>query len=228
MRRIEKSALRKVAGLASFLGFPPKLLGCQGYTRRNSRLILRKTFMKYRKLGRTGFEVSDIAYGLWGMSGWSGSDDQQSLDSLQLAVDSGCNFFDTAWAYGDGKSDGLLGETMARNQKRLYAASKIPPANGKWPALPKYKYHDVFSKDHVLKYADQIRKKLRVDSIDVLQFHVWDDSWTDDPEFRSTVEQLKDGGWIRYFGLSLNRWEPENGLKALHTGLVDAVQVRSE
>jgi aryl-alcohol dehydrogenase-like predicted oxidoreductase len=181
--------------------------------------------MKYRKLGRTGFEVSDIAYGLWGMSGWSGSDDRQSLESLQLAVDAGCNFFDSAWAYGDGKSDGLLGETMARNKKRLYAASKIPPANGKWPALSKYKYRDVFSQDHVIKYADQIRKKLRVDSIDLLQFHVWDDSWTDDPEFRSTVEKLKDGGWIHSFGLSLNRWEPENGIKALHTGLVDVVQV---
>ena len=182
--------------------------------------------MKYRKLGRTGFEVSDIAYGLWGMSGWSGSDDQQSLDSLQLAVDAGCNFFDTAWAYGEGKSDGLLGETMARNPgKRLYAASKIPPANDKWPALPTYKYHDVFSADHVLKYADLIRKQLRVDSIDVLQFHVWDDSWTENAEFRSTVEKLKDGGWIRYFGLSLNRWEPDNGIKALHTGLVDVVQV---
>ncbi len=181
--------------------------------------------MKYRKLGRTGFEVSDIAYGLWGMGDWSGSDDKQSLASLQLAVDSGCNFFDTAWSYGEGKSDSLLGETLARNQKRLYAASKIPPANGKWPALPKYKYHDVFSADHVLKYADQIRKKLRVDSIDVLQFHVWDDSWTDNPEFHSSVEKLKDGGWIRYFGLSLNRWEPNNGIKALHTGLVDVVQV---
>jgi aryl-alcohol dehydrogenase-like predicted oxidoreductase len=181
--------------------------------------------MKYRKLGRSGFAVSDIAYGLWGMSGWSGSDDRQSLDSLQLAVDSGCNFFDTAWAYGEGNSDGLLGETMARNKKRLYAASKIPPANDKWPALPGYKYHDVFSTDHVIKYADQIRKKLRVDSIDLLQFHVWDDSWTDDPEFRSTVEKLKDGGWVRQFGLSLNRWEPENGVKALRTGLVDVVQV---
>jgi len=182
--------------------------------------------MKYRKLGRTGFEVSDISYGLWGMSGWSGSDDEQSLDSLQLSIDEGCNFFDTAWDYGKGKSDGLLGEIMARNSdKRLYAASKIPPANDKWPALPAYKYLDVFSPDHVLQYADLIRKKLRVDSIDVLQFHVWDDSWTDEPEFLSTVEKLKDGGWIRYFGLSLNRWQPENGLKALHTGVVDVVQV---
>jgi aryl-alcohol dehydrogenase-like predicted oxidoreductase len=181
--------------------------------------------MKYRKLGRTGFEVSDIAYGLWGMSGWTGSDDKQSLASLQLAVDAGCNFFDTAWAYGDGKSDALLGEVMARNKRRLYAASKIPPANDKWPALPKYKYRDVFSADHVIKYADLIRKKLRVDSIDLLQFHVWDDSWTNDPEFHSTIERLKNGGWISHFGLSLNRWEPENGMKALRTGLVDVVQV---
>jgi aryl-alcohol dehydrogenase-like predicted oxidoreductase len=182
--------------------------------------------MKYRKLGRTGFDVSDIAYGLWGMSGWSGSDDQQSLDSLQLSVDAGCNFFDSAWGYGNGKSDGLLGEILARNSaKRLYAASKIPPANDKWPALPAYKYCDVFSPEHVFQYADLIRKKLRVDSIDLLQFHVWDDSWTDEPEFRSTVEKLKDGGWIRYFGLSINRWKPENGMKALRTGLVDVVQV---
>jgi aryl-alcohol dehydrogenase-like predicted oxidoreductase len=182
--------------------------------------------MKYRKLGRTGFEVSEMAHGLWGMSGWSGSSDDESLGALQLATDLGCNFFDTAWAYGEGKSDGLLGETMARNaKKRLYAASKIPPANDKWPAVPQYKYNDVFSTQHVFKYADLIRKKLRVDSIDLLQFHVWDDSWTDLPEFRSTVEKLKRDGWIRYFGLSLNRWEPANGIKALRTGLVDVVQV---
>jgi aryl-alcohol dehydrogenase-like predicted oxidoreductase len=182
--------------------------------------------MKYRKLGRTGFQVSDISYGLWGMSGWSGSDDQQSLASLQLSVDSGCNFFDTAWAYGEGKSDGLLGEIMSRNAgKRLYAASKVPPANDKWPALPSYNYHDVFPEDHVLKYANLIRRQLHVDSIDLLQFHVWDDSWSGEPEFRDTVEKLKDGGWIKHFGLSLNRWEAENGIKALHTGLVDAVQV---
>jgi aryl-alcohol dehydrogenase-like predicted oxidoreductase len=187
--------------------------------------------MKYRKLGRTGFEVSEMAHGLWGMSGWSGSDDSESLAALQLATDMGCNFFDTAWAYGQGKSDGLLGEILSRNvappnpSKRLFAASKIPPLNGKWPARSAYKCQDVFPADHVFKHADLIRKKLRVDTIDLLQFHVWDDTWTDLPEFRSTVEKLKHDGIIRHFGLSLNRWEPDNGLKALHTGLVDAVQV---
>lgn len=182
--------------------------------------------MQYRKFGRIGVPVSDIAHGLWGMSGWSGSTDRESLQALQLAVDLGCNFFDSAWAYGEGKSDGLLGQTLAKNKgKRLFAASKIPPKNDRWPALPKYKYRDVFPPDHVFKYADLIRKQLGTDSIDLLQFHVWTDKWTDDPDFRKTVEKLKKDGTIRYFGLSLNRWEPENGIKAIRTGLVDAVQV---
>ncbi|MGC2197788.1 MAG: aldo/keto reductase [Terriglobales bacterium] len=182
--------------------------------------------MKCRILGRTGFEVSDIAHGLWGMSGWSESDDRESRKAIQLAIDLGCNFFDTAWAYGNGQSDGLLGEALAQNTgKRIYAASKIPPKNLQWPASPKYKYADVFPADHVFKYAKLIAEKLRVETIDLLQFHVWDDSWTDEPEFRETVERLKGEGWIRSFGLSLNRWEPENGLKALRTELVDVVQV---
>ena len=182
--------------------------------------------MKYRKLGRTRFDVSDVAHGLWGMSGWSGSDDDESLNALQLAADLGCNFFDSAWAYGDGKSDGLLGETIAKNKgKRLFTASKIPPMNGMWPALPKYKYRDVFPAEHVFRYTDLILEQLRTDSIDVLQFHVWDDSWTDEPDFRKTVEKLKNDRKIRAFGLSLNRWEPWNGIKAMRTGLVDVVQV---
>ena len=86
--------------------------------------------MKYRKLGHTGFEVSDIAHGLWGMGGWSGSDDEESLKALQLAVELGCNFFDSAWAYGDGKSDGLLGEIIARTyyesqNKPIYALREV-------------------------------------------------------------------------------------------------------
>jgi aryl-alcohol dehydrogenase-like predicted oxidoreductase len=182
--------------------------------------------MKYRRLGRTGFEVSEIAHGLWGMSGWSGSDDRQSLEALQLAVDLGCNFFDTAWAYGEGKSDAWLGKILSANRgKRLYAASKIPPRNDKWPASPKDRYRDVFPAEHVFKYAQLIREKLGTGCIDLLQFHVWDDGWADEAEFRETVEKLRADGWIRFFGLSLNRWQPENGIQALRSGLVDVVQV---
>jgi aryl-alcohol dehydrogenase-like predicted oxidoreductase len=182
--------------------------------------------MKYRRLGRTGFDGSDIAHGLWGMSGWSGSEDQESLQAMQSAIDLGCNFFDTAWAYGEGKSDGLLGKILASNKgKRLYAASKVPPLNGRWPATPQYKYRDVFPAAHVMSYARKIREKLGTESIDILQFHVWDDSWAEEAEFRETVEKLKNERLIRFFGLSLNRWQPENGIAALRTGLVDVVQV---
>ncbi len=182
--------------------------------------------MQRRKLGRTGLEVSDIAHGLWGMGDWTDSDDRQSLASLQLAVDLGCNFFDSAWSYGNGKSDALLGEILSRNRKRpLYAASKIPPRNDKWPASSQDRYRDVFPRSHVLHYAARIRQALRVDAIDVLQFHVWDDSWTNEPEFHETVKELKATGLIRFLGLSLNRWEPDNGIQAIRTGLVDVVQV---
>jgi len=182
--------------------------------------------MKFRKLGRTGFNVSEIGHGLWGMSGWTGSEDQESLQSLQLSVDLACNFFDTAWAYGTGHSDELIGQVAKQNQgKRLYVASKVPPKNRKWPASPKYKYADVFPRNTVMRYAEKIRRALGVDRIDLLQFHVWDDTWTDEPEFRSTVEELKNKRLVEAFGLSLNRWQPENGLKALRTGLVDSVQV---
>jgi aryl-alcohol dehydrogenase-like predicted oxidoreductase len=182
--------------------------------------------MNHRTLGRTNFEITEIAHGLWGMGDWTGSDDTQSLAALQLSADLGCNFFDTAWAYGNGHSDALLGQILSRNPgKRLCAASKIPPLNDKWPASSKDKYRDVFPADHVFKHARLIRERLGIKSIDLLQFHVWDDSWTDEPDFRKTVEKLKSDGWIRSFGLSLNRWEPENGIRALRTGLVDAVQV---
>lgn len=182
--------------------------------------------MKYRKLGRTGFDLSEIGHGLWGMSGWSGSEDRESLESLQLSTDLGCTFFDTAWAYGEGHSDQLVGRILKQNSgTRLYVASKVPPKNRKWPALPDYLYADVFPRDHVIKYADMIREAIGVDTIDLLQFHVWDDGWTDERDFRATVEELKNQKVIAHFGLSLNRWEPENGLRALQTGLVDSVQV---
>src|SRR5437588_9140793 len=182
--------------------------------------------MKYRKLGRTEFNVSEIGHGLWGMSGWSGSEDRQSLESLQLSTDLGCTFFDTAWAYGEGHSDQLIGKVLKQNSgNRLYVASKVPPKNRKWPASREYAYADVFPREHVIKHAELIREAIGVEQIDLLQFHVWDDSWTDDRDFCSTVEELKNKQIVAAFGLSLNRWQPENGIMALRTGLIDAVQV---
>jgi len=182
--------------------------------------------MKFRKLGRTNFDVSEMAQGLWGMGSWPDSKDEESRSALQLAVDLGCNFFDTAWAYGDGRSDGYLGEALQRNSgKRLYAASKVPPLNRKWPSSSKDAYTDVFPAEHVFRHAEMIRKKLQAETIDLLQLHVWDDSWTEHRQFQETIYKLKNDGLVRAFGLSLNRWEPANGIRALRTGLVDTVQV---
>jgi aryl-alcohol dehydrogenase-like predicted oxidoreductase len=182
--------------------------------------------MRYRSLGSTGFQVSEIAHGLWGMGMWPDSDDAESLAALQLSADSGCNFFDSAWAYGEGKSDSLLGRTLAKNPaKRMYAASKVAPKNRQWPASPTVPYREVFPSEYALDSAERIREKIGVDTIDLLQFHVWDDHWAADPDFRRSVEQLKSQKLIQSFGLSLNRWEPENGIEAIRTGLVDVVQV---
>jgi len=91
--------------------------------------------MNYRTLGKTGWQVSEVGYGMWGMGAWTGSDDETSRRALQRAVDRGCNFFDTAWAYGEGKSEVLLGELVRANPGfRLYTATKVPPKNRKWPS----------------------------------------------------------------------------------------------
>ena len=182
--------------------------------------------MQMRTLGRTGFEVSGIGHGLWGMSNWTGSDDAESRAALQHAVNLGCNFFDTAWAYGKGKSDRFVGELLRANAgKRLYAASKVPPKNGKWPGSASDSIDATFPMDHVLEYCDRISEALDTKTIDLLQYHVWSDAWAETDTFRRTVERLKSEKRIRYFGLSLNRWEPGNGIRALRTGLVDVVQV---
>jgi len=182
--------------------------------------------MRLRLFGRTGWKVGEIGYGMWGLAGWSGSDDAETMQSLEYAVELGCDFFDTAWAYGDGHSEQLLGQLVrAHPDKRLYVATKIPPKNGKWPARPEYPLDEVFPADHIRRYTERSLENLGLEQIDLQQFHVWDDSWGQDERWQRAIDDLKREGLVRAIGLSLNRWEPENGIRTLHTGLVDAVQV---
>ena len=182
--------------------------------------------MKYRRFGRTDWQVSEIGYGMWGMGGWKESDDQLSMKSLEVAVEKGVNFFDTAWGYGEGHSERLLGQLLRTfPNKKLYTASKIPPKNFCWPAKPTYTFDESYPTDHILEYTHKTLENLGREQIDLMQFHTWDDSWTDREEWQRTVEDLKTSGKVAAMGISMNRWEPENGIKALHTGLIDAVQV---
>jgi aryl-alcohol dehydrogenase-like predicted oxidoreductase len=182
--------------------------------------------MRYRTFGRTGWNVSEIGYGMWGMAGWTGSDDEESLASLDLAVGMGCNFFDTAWAYGDGHSERLLGQVLRRHaDQRLYIATKIPPKNRQWPGRSSDALQDVFPPDYVREYAEKSLSNIGVPAIDLLQFHVWSDAWAEDSSWQRAVDSLRSEGLVRAVGISVNRWQPANVLRALDTGLIDAVQV---
>jgi aryl-alcohol dehydrogenase-like predicted oxidoreductase len=182
--------------------------------------------MQYRTFGRTGWQVSEIGYGMWGMAGWTGSDDEESRQSLDRAVAMGCNFFDTAWAYGEGRSEQLLGELLKRHAgKRLYTATKIPPKNRKWPARPEYPLSDVFPEDYIRDSTKISLRNLGLTTVDLQQFHVWDDSWATDVSWQRAIASLKEDGLVNAIGISINRWQPTNVLKALGTDLIDCVQV---
>jgi aryl-alcohol dehydrogenase-like predicted oxidoreductase len=182
--------------------------------------------MRYRRFGRTGWEVSDIGYGMWGMGGdWKGSDDEEAKSSLRRAVSLGCNFFDTAFAYGDGHSERLLGELVRdEGDRKLYVATKIPPRNQVWPARG-FRIEEVFPPDYIRAMTERSIENLGVDSIDLMQFHVWDDAWAADDRWQDAIRSLSDEGLVRAWGVSVNRWEPWNCRDTLKTGLIDAVQV---
>ncbi len=182
--------------------------------------------MNYRRFGRTGWMVSEIGYGMWGMAGWTGSADEESKNSLQRAINLGCNFFDTAWAYGSGHSEKLLGWLVRNNPaRRIYTATKIPPKNGAWPSRREFTLDDCFPPEHIDQYVHLSLENLGVESIDLIQFHTWEDSWLEDDRWAKKIDDLRHQGLIRAVGVSLNRWEPWNGVQAVNSGLIDAVQV---
>jgi aryl-alcohol dehydrogenase-like predicted oxidoreductase len=182
--------------------------------------------MRSRKFGRLGWPVSEVGYGLWGMGGWTGSNDDESIAALERAVELGCTFFDTALAYGNGKSEQLLAPILKRHAARpLIVATKVPPKNLRWPALPEYRLEDVFPADHIRQSTETSIENLGGRAIDLQQFHVWTDEWAGDERWQRAVDDLKRDKLIRGFGISVNRWQPDNILRALKTKLVDSVQV---
>jgi aryl-alcohol dehydrogenase-like predicted oxidoreductase len=182
--------------------------------------------MRYRSFGRIGWQVSEIGYGMWGMGSWSGSKDEESLTSLQRAVDLGCNFFDTAWAYGEGRSEGLLGQLVRANSgKRLYTATKIPPKNRQWPSQREFSLDDSFPPDHIEEYVRSSLKNAGLESFDLVQFHVWEDHWLEDDRWVKKISELRSQGLLQAVGISINRWEPWNGVRTVRSGLIDSVQV---
>ncbi|WP_368935273.1 aldo/keto reductase [Alcaligenes faecalis] len=186
--------------------------------------------MKKRVFGRLGWRVSEVGYGTWGLAGgeggWTGATPEQAMVCLEQAVEKGCNFFDTAWIYGRGEGERVLGQLLAQHQgEKLYVATKIPPKNRVWPSKRGDLYTEIFPRNHVRDYVCRSLDGLRVERIDLLQFHVWEDAWCKSDEWLTTVSDLKQEGLIEGIGISINRWEHTNVLATLRTGLIDAVQV---
>jgi aryl-alcohol dehydrogenase-like predicted oxidoreductase len=183
--------------------------------------------MEYRPLGSTGMEVSEIGYGAWGIGGaqWGGADDDQSLQALNRAIDLGVNLIDSALAYGDGRSERLVGQVVRERPETVYVATKVPPKNLTWPAPAGVPVDEVFPGDHVRDCAERSLANLGLERIDLLQLHVWNDDWADRGTWRAAADELRAAGKIRAFGISINDHEPANSLRAVESGAVDTVQV---
>ncbi|HKX27354.1 MAG TPA: aldo/keto reductase [Blastocatellia bacterium] len=182
--------------------------------------------MKYRTLGRTGIEVSEISYGAWGIGGiqWTDGDDDEARSALNKAIDLGLNFIDTALAYGEGHSERLVGEVVRSRSEKIYLATKVPPKNSQWPARD-VPLSEVFTYDYIIECTERSLRNLGVETIDLQQLHVWHDNWAEETEWLEALLKLREEGKVRFFGISLNDYQPWNALKVLRLGKIDTVQV---
>jgi aryl-alcohol dehydrogenase-like predicted oxidoreductase len=183
--------------------------------------------MRYRKLGRTNLEVSEIGFGAWGIGGkqWLGGSDEESLRALRRAVELGLNFIDTALAYGDGHSERLVGQVLREARTRVWVATKVPPKNRLWPARPGIGIQEVFPYDYIIRSTEESLRNLGVETIDLQQLHVWNPEWLESDVWRRAFEDLKRSGKVRFVGVSINDHQPDSALELIRTGRIDTVQV---
>ena len=156
---------------------------------------------------------------------WVGASDEESLKALHRAVDLGLNFVDTALVYGDGHSEKLVGQLVRERSETIYVATKIPPKNAVWPARPGTPVAEAFPGDHVTRCTEESLKSLGLETIDVQQFHVWSDEWVGQGDWLEAIQKLKQQGKLRYFGVSINDYQPGNVIKLIESGVLDTIQV---
>lgn len=192
--------------------------------------------MQYRTLGKTGLKVSEIGFGSWQITDggmWKGATPEESMRCLNRFVELGGNFIDTAWVYGwdeekpdSHPSEELIGRFLKESGKRdeITIATKVPPKNMVWPAIPNVPISQVFPNDHIEKCVDDSLKGLGIETIDLVQFHVWQDSFAKEDGWKKTIQKLTEEGKVRYWGISINDYQPENCFKTLDTGLISTIQ----
>jgi len=188
--------------------------------------------VKTRKLGSTGYAVSELGFGGWGLGGsqWRGVDDGTAREALREAVDRGITFFDTALAYGNGHSERLIGEVLNADVRagRVVVATKVPPRNEEWPGKAGKPVADVFPDRHLAASTEQSLRNLGVEALPLQQLHVWHDAWLDDPEWPASYDRivrLKREGKVLHWGISINDHAPETALRVLEDPVFETAQV---
>jgi len=182
--------------------------------------------MKYRKLGQTGLEISEIGFGAWGIGGgWGSKDDAEAVKSLQHAFNAGVNFYDTAYAYGDGHSEELIGRAFKGCREKIVIASKVPPKTLRWPTLDSEPVKETFPARWIVDCTERTLQKLGTDHIDLQQLHAWSDPYVEQAEWHEAMCRLRKDGKVLHFGVSANDWEPYNTVRLVESGMCDSVQV---
>lgn len=188
--------------------------------------------MKTRTLGTTGYDVSEIGFGGWGLGGsqWRGVDETQGRDALREAADQGITFFDTALAYGHGHSERLMGQVLEDEIRagRIVVATKVPPRNDEWPGKAGKSLGEVFPSRHLSACTEKSLKNLGVEALPLQQLHVWHDAWLNDPEWGASYDRivrLKEEGKVLHWGISINDHAPETALRVLEDPLFETAQV---
>ncbi len=184
--------------------------------------------MQYRSFGNTGFQASEIGFGSWSIGGmWGACDDAKATESLNLALDLGINFFDTAYVYGDGHSEALIGNVVRKRKVRdkVFIATKVPPKDHEWPASHRSKAEDIFPASWIRSLTEKSLKNLQTETVDLQQLHVWSHTWQGHGDWLEELQKLKKEGKIRWVGISINDHEPDTALKIVRSGVIDSVQV---
>jgi aryl-alcohol dehydrogenase-like predicted oxidoreductase len=178
----------------------------------NPRTVTTRTF------GRTGWQVSEIGFGAWGIGGgqWGGADEAESMRTLHAALDAGINFFDTADVYGDGLSERLIARLRRERTEPFYVATK---AGRRLPAQTVAGY----SRENLQAFVDRSLENLAVERLDLLQLHCPPTEVYYRPEVFETLDDLVAAGKIRFYGVSVEK--VEEAIKAIEYPHVQSVQI---
>jgi aryl-alcohol dehydrogenase-like predicted oxidoreductase len=182
--------------------------------------------MKFRKLGRTGLNVSEIGFGAWAIGGsWGPQSENESIAALNRALDLGINLIDTAAGYGDGKSERIIGSVLKERSESVIVATKTPPLSGPWPPSPYCIASERYPEKYLRENVEQRLRNLGTDHLDILQLHTWTRAWNANPEPFNVLRQLKKEGKIRFIGISTPEHDQNSVIDLMKGGWVDVVQV---